>query len=600
MKPSQPLCKPRLRTVLMTCLLAVAFPLTALMSTAGVTAAPRFPTDPTAADLALEVPPVKLNPQDADYQDGNRAWQGIAGIEKAANGRLWASWYGGNPAGENEYNWSLLYTSEDDGDTWTGPVVVVDPDTPVRTFDPMLWTDPDGRLWFFWNQSYYRDDGRYGVWAIHTDNPEDANPTWSEPKRLANGIAMNKPIVLSDGTWMLPAVIWKGSGTTEFEDEVDANVYISKDKGETWSYQGSVRHYAAEKVNPETYQVSEHMVTEQKDGSLRMLIRSDIGIEESYSTDGGKTWSDAVDAGITKVNSRFYYGRLSSGNLLLVYNDPPQNGTARTHLTAAISTDDGKTWPYKLVLDERNIVAYPDAVEDEEGNIYIIYDKGRWAEGEILMAVVTEEDIMAGALTGNNSRLKVMVNNNTKIEDPDPPLAENAWITFDSGCTWTSNPKWFVVTPSDAGLGVRIVQAGAGPTSGAGFAQRLTTDGKAADGSNEAQAIRFYIKNPGEATTVRVQFRDTQKNIWHSIPISIAGGSDRFVAYDAMLDAFTYRWSDAGADAEIVARGTSFKAAREAGKISAAEYDVDVLTFVFSAPTTDDMILKSISAVSLS
>ena len=77
MKPAQPLCKPRLRTVLMTCLLAVAFPLTALMSTAGVTAAPRFPTDPTAADLALEVPPVKLNPQDADYQDGNRAWQEI-------------------------------------------------------------------------------------------------------------------------------------------------------------------------------------------------------------------------------------------------------------------------------------------------------------------------------------------------------------------------------------------------------------------------------------------------------------------------------------------------------------------------------------------
>ena len=30
-----------------------------------------------------------------------------------------------------------------------------------------------------------------------------------------------------------------------------------------------------------------------------------------------------------------------------------------------IATDDGKTWPYKLVLDERNIVAYPDAVEDD-------------------------------------------------------------------------------------------------------------------------------------------------------------------------------------------------------------------------------------------
>ena len=43
------------------------------------------------------------------------------------------------------------------------------------------------------------------------------------------------------------------------------------------------------------------MIIEQPDGTLRMLIRTKLGIEESYSTDGGKTWSGAVNASISPV-----------------------------------------------------------------------------------------------------------------------------------------------------------------------------------------------------------------------------------------------------------------------------------------------------------
>lgn len=380
-------------------------------------------------DLSFIAPEVQTYPDTLEYQDGNRLWQGIPGIERVEkNGRLWATWYSGSTT-ENEYNWAVLYTSENDGDTWSGPAVVIDPIYPVRAYDPVLWTDPNGRLWFFWNQSYYQFDGRCGVWAIYTDNPEDASPVWSSPERIANGIVMNKPIVLKNGDWMLPTAIWSQSKFAAMGDEINSNVYISKDGGETWTYHGSVKGYEGDR------NCDENMVIEQNDGSLRMLIRTRAGIEESYSYDGGVTWTDSVNANISKVMSRFHIRRLASGNQLMIYNNPPENGTVRSHLTAAISYDDGKTWEDKLVLDERTGVAYPDAVQAEDGKIYIIYDRNRFTNMEILMAVITEEDIAAGELVSDGSRLRVMVNNNNQpiVPPVEIHLDEPATASFSAG-----------------------------------------------------------------------------------------------------------------------------------------------------------------------
>jgi len=103
--------------------------------------------DEPAADPALAPPPV-LAPPGRKYADDTRRWQGIPGIERAANGRLWAVWYSG---GDNEgpENYVVLVTSDDDGKTWSGPRLVVDPPGNVRAFDPCLWHDPGGRLWLF-------------------------------------------------------------------------------------------------------------------------------------------------------------------------------------------------------------------------------------------------------------------------------------------------------------------------------------------------------------------------------------------------------------------------------------------------------------------
>lgn len=356
-------------------------------------------------DRSLKAPEILINPQEAEYQRGNQAWQGIPSIGRGANGRLWATWYGGS-TDENEYNWCVLYTSDDDGNTWKGPKVVVQPrEEFVRAFDPNLWTDPKGRLWFIWNQSYFHFDGRCGVWAMYTENPDTEDPVWSEPQRLCDGIVMCDPVVLKNGDWLLPTAIWGWGLCEEMARDRHSNAYISRDEGASWQYAGSVQKTEGR------YNCDENMIIEQTDGSLRMLVRTMLGIEESYSHDGGFTWTDAVDAHISKVVSRFYITQLASGRQLLIFNDPPEESNVRSHMTAALSEDDGATWPYRLVLDEREGVSYPDAVE-ADGYIYAIYDRNRYSDMEILMAKFTEADILAGKIIDPASGLQIIVSNN--------------------------------------------------------------------------------------------------------------------------------------------------------------------------------------------
>jgi hypothetical protein len=75
-------------------------------------------------------------------------------------------------------------------------------------------------------------------------------------------------------------------------------------------------------------------------------------------------------------------------------------------LTALISDDDGKTWKFNILLDERNNVSYPDAVQAKDGRIFIIYDHDRYGKKEILMATITETDIKAGKIVTPGSMLK--------------------------------------------------------------------------------------------------------------------------------------------------------------------------------------------------
>ncbi|MCM8769250.1 MAG: glycoside hydrolase [Candidatus Omnitrophica bacterium] len=360
-----------------------------------------------------------INSRWEKYVSGERRFQGIPGIEQDRRGHLWATWYGGGQ-GEGPENFVVLVVSEDNGITWSEPVAVVDPPGKIRAFDPCLWRDPTGKLWWFWAESYSEKegeifDGRGGVWATVFSHEEPEALSFSQPRKIANGVMLNKPIVLSTGEWLLPTAVWEYWPVKDesLARERFSNATISQDGGVSFQRRGGAD--VAERC------FDEHMFIELKNGRLWCLVRTLYGIGQSFSSDRGYTWSGGEDSGLGGPNSRFFIRRLRSGNILLINHADisPQEALKlyregkkwrpRSHLTAFLSLNDGLTWQGGLLLDERVGVSYPDGTEIEDGSIYIIYDRDRSGAGEILLSGFREEDVLEGKLVSPGAFLKRVV-----------------------------------------------------------------------------------------------------------------------------------------------------------------------------------------------
>jgi hypothetical protein len=176
-------------------------------------------------------------------------------------------------------------------------------------------------------------------------------------------------------------------------------------------------------------QAVENLILERADGSLWMLIRTPPGIGQSFSRDGGKTWTEIEWSGIRHPLSRFFLRRLQSGKLLMVRHNPPVveypkncrdcGEINRSHLTAYFSDDDGKSWKGGLTLDERATVPYPDGAQGADGTIFIVYDRDRRTAREILLSSFKEDDILKGACATPTCRLRVVVSKGASAEPPD-------------------------------------------------------------------------------------------------------------------------------------------------------------------------------------
>lgn len=344
------------------------------------------------------LPPAHVGaPKLPEHAVDNRGFQGIPSMAVSPAGRLWGNWYAGVTPAEDQNNYVVVTTSGDGGQTWK-EVLVIDPDGagPVRAFDPELWMAPNGRLYVFWAQAAGHEGTVAGVWCVHTDKPDEEQPAWSDPRRLTDGIMMCKPVVLSDGAWVLPASTWRKTDSS-------ARMIVSTDQGKTWALRGACN------VPTEVRAFDEHIITERRDGSLWLLARTKYGIGESVSTDRGRTWPDLKPSGIAHPSARFFVRRLVSGNLLLVKHGSVDQRTGRSHLTAFVSADDGKTWSGGLLLDERNGVSYPDGQQTDDGMIRVIYDFSRTGSRHILMAVFRESDVAAGKPVSGDVRLRQLV-----------------------------------------------------------------------------------------------------------------------------------------------------------------------------------------------
>ncbi len=356
--------------------------------------------------------PRVITPPGSAYGPATRAFQGIPSLACGSDRRLWAVWYGGPTPGEDKNNYVILAVSEDHGQTWSEEKVVIEhEDAQVRCFDPEIWLAPDGRLWLFWAQ-HPADDRRgslSGVWAITANEADGPDAEWSAPFRLCDGVMMCKPIVLASGEWALPVSFWHR------REQGSAAMVVSTDQGQTWAERGATG------VPPKHRNHDEHMLVELRDERLWMLVRTNYGIGESTSEDGGYSWSPLEPAAIPHVRSRFFIRRLASGNLLLVRHAPANEAYAgwyanafsegqRSHLTAFLSEDDGRTWPHRLLLDDRDRIAYPDGDQAADGTIHITYDFRRTSDRQILLASFREEDVMRRTPDTPSVRLRGLIN----------------------------------------------------------------------------------------------------------------------------------------------------------------------------------------------
>jgi len=371
---------------------------------------------------SLLPPEVHTAPVPARYLDENRMFLCGPGITVSPGGRLWVTFKTGD-IGEDEDNCTVVVTSGDKGETWSKPVLAVDIDGPVRTNDPGLWTDPNGRVTLMFGQVYGFWDGRGGLWTMTAENGDEENTKWSAPVRLCDGYTKNKPFVTKDGKWLyliehMGPKGWRGRyakgapmdpALIHPKPELNhANVFVSEDEGKTLNYLGQSLIPEKDK----TFQ--EHMIVEKKDGTLWMLGRTNYGVGEAFSKDQGRTWTEMAPAkGIAGPSSRTFFQRLASGNILLIKNgatiDQPSD---RTHMTAYLSEDDGATWPYQILLDER-ATSYPDAAQDKEGVLHIVHDFERHGAKVVCYHRITEADIRAGKVVAEGSDLGGVANQAT-------------------------------------------------------------------------------------------------------------------------------------------------------------------------------------------
>jgi hypothetical protein len=342
-----------------------------------------------------------------NFLAGKRLWQGIPSIERTKGGRIFVTFYSGGK-GEGAGNFCVLVYSDDDGKTFTDATAVLNPAEGERAYDPCLWIDPAGRLW--WS---YCSQPAQTVRALICDDP-DGEIVFQKDVLIGGDVMMNKPTVLSDGTWLFACAVWrKGSMRPEYkrldEREIERKSFVvaSTDNGATFARLGGV-------AAPER-SFDEHMVLERRDGSLAMYIRTSYGIDVAYSFDKGATWTEAQDSKLGGPNSRFFIRRLKSGRVLLVNHigydgienayDPHKKWRPRNKLAAVLSEDDGATWIGGLLLDARPDISYPDGTQDANGDIWIVHDRDRHGDGEIIVSRFTEEDVLTGNTAGLVSRI---------------------------------------------------------------------------------------------------------------------------------------------------------------------------------------------------
>lgn len=252
---------------------------------------------------------------------------------------------------------------------WSSPKLLAR-DPMYSVGNPVVWQAPDGKVWLFY---VVRPGATWSTSRIAAKVSDDGARTWSDSTIISweeGMMVRSRPIVLRDGTYLLPVYHETGYDTEKVGDDTTA-VFLRLAPGErTWTESNRVTARMG---------ALQPAVVELGDGRLIALCRrggdydpgNDGFVVKTESSDGGRTWSAGVETEFPNPNAAVDLLRLDDGRLLFVYNHSMDD---RTPLAAAISSDQGRTWTrLDDIADGDNSYAYPYAIQTRDGRVHVVY-----------------------------------------------------------------------------------------------------------------------------------------------------------------------------------------------------------------------------------
>lgn len=306
-------------------------------------------------------------------------------IEENNDGVLVAAWFGGT--GEKHPDVGIWVSRKVDG-AWTAPVEVANgvqsADLRYPTWNPVLFQPDAGPLLLFFKVGPSPD-----TWWGEVIESADGGVTWENRRKLPEGgigPVKNKPVQLSDGS------IWCPSSTEH--DGWTVHIEVTEDLGATWRTIGPLNDKSRGAIQPSILQYG--------NGRMQMLCRNQNGrsdLWQTWSEDGGKTWSEFTSAGLPNPNAGTDAVTLADGRQLLVYNHTRRGRgfpIGRQMLNVAVS-EDGRQWSAALVLElARGEYSYPAVIQTDDGMVHFTYT---WKRERVKHVVVDPANLDLAPIT---------------------------------------------------------------------------------------------------------------------------------------------------------------------------------------------------------
>lgn len=307
-----------------------------------------------AADTSDNVVTLEIEPTPAHPRNSEGAFVTLS------SGRIvfcYTEYYGGS---HDESPARLVQVhSDDQGLTWSQPVVVVENTGGRNVMSVSLLRLASGKIALFYLVKNSWTDCR-----PHLRVSVDEGTTWSPPRRVLDApgyFVLNNDRVIQTrtGRLLMPLAFHRSRGSDpDSSKSFDARAITlwlySDDEGTTWQEAGN--WWAA--PMPSRSGLQEPGVVELPNGNLFSWSRTDQGSQLGFtSTDAGKTWSAPAPTELkSPVSPASIKCFPDSQDLLAIYNDHsgrfrfPKG--KRTPLVAAISNDNGKTWPRTRIIED--------------------------------------------------------------------------------------------------------------------------------------------------------------------------------------------------------------------------------------------------------